>query len=467
MRKKIFFIISLALLFALACGPGSSSNSNSNSITSKSITVTVLDDAKNKISNITVVLGNSDGSMVTYGKTDANGEIIFQNSPQNATIAVASSHTYKSTYDTTIYFYFIRNLDISYDVNISNVTFELDIDDIADYELGTVDVTVSSNINTIDHWKLSPYGRIEKGENTSTISIHKYDFQKDSKISFIAIGYDSNDNPLCWGGLLDQTFTDGMDININADNTDFSTITYNLKNIPDIIKSFDGSLDIDRKDEGLTYFNLIEDNQIPIPAAVHTYAIKGIGDSFDYYLDLYLDQNQNNTIGISKHSSILADQDFDFSQAPVIPSNLLITNGETNTPTLLWNGNDASIDLISGYCYIHNDIHNVSTSSVSTSSDLDIHIKASPTRNSIKFPELPDILAEYRPNSIDDFNVYFDEISFITGYDDWLTKVSQYINGTFDLPVEYTAKYSRAEYSTQKESTVKDHKRSNRKFTKR
>lgn len=76
----------------------------------RSLRVRVVNADGKEIAGSTVVLGNPDGSMVTYGTTDATGIIYFQYPPNNATVSAAidceasSYHYYSLTagYDALI-----------------------------------------------------------------------------------------------------------------------------------------------------------------------------------------------------------------------------------------------------------------------------------------------------------------------------------------------------------------------------
>ena len=82
-----------------------------------SLRVRVLNSDGKEIANVTVVLGNPDGTMVSFGTTDATGIIRFQNPPYNATVTAALD-CQASLY----HYYFFAAV---YDVNISEVTLTL------------------------------------------------------------------------------------------------------------------------------------------------------------------------------------------------------------------------------------------------------------------------------------------------------------------------------------------------------
>jgi hypothetical protein len=82
-----------------------------------SLRVRVVNEGGQEIADATVVLGNSDGSMITYGTTDATGIVRFQNPPNNATVT-AGIHC--QAYSRTYYY-----LAAAYDVNISELTLNV------------------------------------------------------------------------------------------------------------------------------------------------------------------------------------------------------------------------------------------------------------------------------------------------------------------------------------------------------
>jgi hypothetical protein len=109
-----------------------------------------------------------------------------------------------------------------------------------------------------------------------------------------------------------------------------------------------------------------------------------------------------------------SDQSFDLSNALPAPS-VTVTGADTATPTLSWSGADPAATSIF-----------ISASLRSPAVDLYF----SPgnlmrSRTSIRYPELPDSLAAFRPNKVDYFYVY------TAAYEGDVSKMSY---GTYQAP---------------------------------
>ena len=181
-----------------------------------SLRVRVLNSDGKEIANVTVVLGNPDGTMVSFGTTDATGIIRFQNPPFKATVTAAI--------DCQGYSYRYYSLAAAYDVNISEVTLSL-YDCTGGSGFGTLNVNVTDGVSGIDFRDVTVGGLTLGGDSyTFALPVYPDYYQSDDKISVVTVGYDADDNPVGYGLLLDQTFYDGMTVDITIDKTDFGYI---------------------------------------------------------------------------------------------------------------------------------------------------------------------------------------------------------------------------------------------------
>ncbi len=394
--KSVLFSIIIIGLFTVLAGCSGSSGS--------SIVVTVCDQSGNK-PGVTVVLGNSDGAMKNQGTTDANGQIVFPDPPANATVTAAFSCLYSGATTTTY------SLDIRYDVN-GPVTLRVDgcpppsDSYTGSTALGTVTLNVTNAISGITQNEVSTNQRLYLGYKSlitqQTITITPYDLQADGKLSIFVIGKDANDTSIAYGYLLDQTFTNGMTVNITVDQP-LSFVQYQISNIPSTANSLCTDLDQGRAGKGGVWVGDCHDlSSAATSTTVNVPYIPGLGDQFLYgvYVSSY-QYNGNTSISSYQYLSpgpfapTLSNQSFDFNEALAAPS-LTVSGTDTPTPTLSWNGVDPDATRVRFFAALR-----LSSGSNFYLSVYDLNI----ARTSITFPELPDSLAASRPTAVSFFSV--------------------------------------------------------------
>lgn len=395
----------VAAMFTLTACSNSSSSPKA-----APIAVTVSDQLSQAFPGVTVVLGDGNGAMKEYGTTDSNGQITFAAPPANATVTAAASCLYSGAATTTY------SLDVRYDVN-GPVTLSLDsCPGYAGFAapsgpstLGTVTVNVTNVLsNVVDNEILNKqkFGGYPSLITTQTITIDPYDIQKDGKFSIIVIGNDAGGNPVGYGALLDQTFTDGMTVDITVDQP-MSFIQYQLSNIPATATYLNSGIIQRRTEKGTAYSLGIANSfsSVPSSATINVPYIPGLGDQFDYSVNMEVTSPWAESRSLQslcyQGAAALSDQSFDFNAALSAPSNLTVTGENTATPTLSWTGVDSGSTQFSVWA-------NMRTSSLSylyfSLDDLPL------SRTSITFPELPDSLAAFRPVGIEVFGVNTDAI---------------------------------------------------------
>ena len=382
--------------------------SSSNSPAAAPITVTVSDQLNHAYPGVTVVLGDGSGAMKKYGTTDSNGQITFAAPPANATVTVAASCP-SSGATTTTY-----SLDVRYDVN-GPVAFRLD--SCPDYvffgtpagpsALGTITVNVTNALSNVVYNEILNKPRLDGYRSlitTQTVTIEPYDLQKDGKLSLIVIGKDAFNNPVGYGELLDQTFTDGMTVDITVDQP-MSFIQYQLTNIPATANFICSGVLQTRTDKEKAYSVSVCNGLSPDPSStsIDVPYIPGLGDSFGYSINLEVTSPWAESRSVQylsyRGGAAPENQSFDFNTALSAPSNLTVTGANTPTPTFSWTGVDpgatrfhvwANMNLPSS-TYLYFSLDDLSLS-----------------RTSITFPELPDSLAAFRPVGLDAFGINTD-----------------------------------------------------------
>jgi hypothetical protein len=129
--------------------------------------------------------------------------------------------------------------------------------------------------------------------------------------------------------------------------------------------------------------------------------IPGFGDQISYRIDVDLDQDRDGIAdshqSLNLESSVGApsNQSFDLSNALSAPF-VTVTGADTATPTLSWSG----VDPASTSIYIGASLRSSTTDWYFSLGNL------TRSRTSIRYPELPDSLAAFRPNKVDYFSVY-------------------------------------------------------------
>jgi hypothetical protein len=391
--------------------------------------VRVVNSDGKKIAHSTVVLGNPDGSMVTFGTTDANGMIRFQNPPDNATVTAATDCQTQS--------YHYYSLAVTYDVNMSEVTLTL-FDCSGGSGYGTLNVNITDGISGIDFREVT-VGGLTYGRDSHTISLPVFPdfYQSDDKISVVTVGYGADDNPVGYVLLLDQTFYDGMTVDVTIHKTDFGYIEYIMQNVPQSVIRYVLSNPMTRKGADTYVFGVWDDP--PVPSSVTIPYIPDFGESYRFIANLYLDSDGDGTsdseIGIHKKSETESNQIFDFSKTPQIPANLTFSMTKPGCPTVSWSGSDVSSQFM-----------NVSFSSYLSSPDQSYYaysLTLPPSRTSIGFPELPETLAAFRPTGYENLDIYTYKYDIYSGYDDYLKKTDMYYSGTYKEPSELLFTFSK------------------------
>jgi len=393
-----------------------------------SLRVRVVNADGKEIPGATVVLGNPDGGMVTYGTTDTTGVTRFQNPPPRATVTAAMDC------QTTSYHYY--SLAAVYDVNISEVTLILyDCAESSNY--GTINVDVTDGVSGIEFREVTAGGITYGGTAYSfSLPVYPFFFQNDGKISVIAVGYDANDTPVGYGLLLDQTFYDGITVDVTIDQTDLGEITYTMENAPTSATGYLLMNPVTRKNSNIYIFNIWGEAPVP-PSAIIPY-IEGVGESCSFIANVFIDRDEDGTddseIGIQKKSPAHSNQVFDFNETPLIPFNLSFSTTKPDCPTISWSGSDVSSQFIE---------ISFSTRITSPSKEyFSYSFTLSPSRTKIIFPELPENLAPFRPSGYQYLDLSVNKYDFYLGYDDYLRKTDMHYRGLFEEPAEFIYAYS-------------------------
>ncbi|GAB6096776.1 hypothetical protein JCM14469_30290 [Desulfatiferula olefinivorans] len=327
-----------------------------------------------------------------------------------------------------------------YDVNLAEVTIRVDDKGSTPPTfVGTVTIHITDHVG-VDHWELSgvSYSYPDYNDSSSVvISVYQDDLQDDGTLSFVVIGYDSDDNPLGYGVLVDQSYTDGMDLDLSIDKIDFGLLNFNFDNIPLSASYFYYSIN-QSFDESSRYE--IDEKKIfgPLPSSVESYYIPSLGDRLIYSLTLMLDPDDDGEneswIGLHGRSETPSEFTVDFSRP--VPTDLSMATMGTGTPTISWNGNNTDSDAI-----------NVTLSKSGDSKRFHYTLYNQPSRTSLVFPELPDSLSAFRPTWADSFDVICSDYTFASGYNDFLEIMGQSLTGEWVPPIDYKTMSSKTNYS--------------------
>ena len=366
--------------------------------------VTVTNMNGSTLQGVTVVLGDSNGAMKRSSMTNELGEVTFFDAQANATITAALTCVVPSVSWT------VNSLDIKYDVN-GPVTLQL-------YDcsptsgplppssgiLGTVTVNVTNSLPGVTQNTISTNLPVFQAYQTlitqQTITIMPYDLQQDGKLSIYVIGQDAEGASIGYGMLLDQTFVDGMTVNITVDQP-MSFVQYHITNLSLAVNYLCKNLYQERTGKG--GFGTMVCGSLSsslTTTTVNVPYIPGLGDQFHFSVNAFTDQQTADSFVSSNQylslgPSTLGDQNFDFSQALTAPA-LSVAGANTATPTLIWTGLDpaaASRRLYARFQFNPDFVWFLMINDLLTS------------RTSVRFPELPDALAAFRPIGVSYFAV--------------------------------------------------------------
>ena len=394
---KIWFLLVLVTLSSLLSACKGASNGAASGV----ISVAVTDYSGARVPNATVVLGDRDGSMKTYGSTDASGQIMFTNAPVNATITAANT-CLRSGSTTTQY-----SIDIHYDINGSAV---LTIDNCSDppavtpgpaTELGTLTVNVTNipaNVTQdnviVGQQSFSISGLITK----QTLTLTTNDLDANGKFSILIVGSDATYALAAYGILLNQTFSNGMTIDVPMEPASY--MQYQISNIPNTATYLMPSIIMQKA--GLMGFGWGYLYTLASASSSTTISVPYIpGFTVNCGIDIDLDQDRDGVddsrqgLMFNSLSTPLSSQSFDMSVALSAPS-VTVTDADTARPTFSWSGVDPTVSSISLNAFLRS----------STTGLIISPYNLSRARTGIKYPELPDSLAPFRPNKVDSISIY-------------------------------------------------------------
>ena len=401
--------IYIGLLIVAISSSFSGCSSNSNNVSSNgnpSIPVTVTDFAGNKVQGATVVLGDSNGAMKSYGMTDANGCITFNDAPADATITAATSCLYSVATITTY------SINVRYDVN-APVTMVLDVCSAVSYSippppqtLGTITVNVTNIPIEVTHDVLTVgrqgFGSVDGVITKQTVTMTEDDIDPDGTFSILVSGMDADNVSVAYGILSGQTFTNGMIVDVNM--VPMSYAQHQIIDIPAtpiaLLTSITTYGPAGRRPMRRASPYLL--SSMPSSTTINVPYIPGLGNGYTHSLEVVLDQDHDG-IDDSQQSftvnelsvSIASNQIFDLSKALSAPY-VTVSNANSSTPTFSWTSVDVAATDISGWINIHQ------------SSEVALYIGLNGlarTRTSITYPELPDSLAVFRPTKVDYFTI--------------------------------------------------------------
>lgn len=411
-RRKSGGLLVLLMILLSGCG----SNGSNVGASGSAMLVTVTDQAGNPQPNADVVLGDSNGAMRAYGRTDDKGQITFNDSPTNATVSVAFNCLSSGVSKTSS-----NSLSVQYDVN-GPVNLQLWSCPVSTYPplvvLGSATVNVTNAIAGITQNTIQTTGKFRIGSaiaiggscgrtsliTQQTLTITSGDLQEDGKLSIIVTGKDANGRTIGYGALLDQTFTDGMTANIAVDQP-MGSIQYQVENLSATPKNL--YTDINQSRTGIGSIYLSDCHTLSSATTITTLDvpyIPGFGDQFHYSVSSYtaIDRNTDGSWTFSDYHADISGPSSSASptnqimQLLPVPSGLTVNGANTSTPTLSWSGLDPSWTT-----YKMGAMFRSGTNLVNVQSS---NLSAKRTR--ITLPELPDSLVSFRPTGGLSFSIY-------------------------------------------------------------
>jgi hypothetical protein len=358
------------------------------------------------VPNATVVLGDSNGAMKASGVTDAEGQITFDHAPADATVTAAftclRSGSTTTTYSITVQFDVNSSAVLSLN-NCAGATASLPIPPVDDSPLGTITVNVTNtpigvtrNQMTVGRQFFFGYGSLLTSQ---TVTLRESDLDNDGTFSIVVIGRDAQYNSIAYGILRGKTFTDGMIVDIPMEPMSF--VQYQISNIPATAVTLQPSMSIYSGIQDFWSDHISSLLSGLSSTTLEVAYLPGLGGDVSYQVDVNIDQDHNGIVDsrqslrLQTSGSAPSDQSFDLSKALAAPQ-VTVIGANTATPTLSWSGTDpAATDI-----YINASFHSSETYLYLNLGNL------MRSRTSIKYPELPDSLAAFRPNKVDYFTVY-------------------------------------------------------------
>ncbi len=412
---KIGFWLFVVVLFSSLSGCGQANsgknviiveNGNGGNAGGPAI-VTVTDYSGIRVPNVTVVLGDSDGAMQAYGVTDAAGQITFDNAPTDATVT-AANRCLRSGSTTTTY-----SMDIQYDVNGSVVLSLNNCATTADPVLGppavdpliigtvTVNVTntpvgVTRNQMTVGRQYFFGYGILLTRQ---TITLRESDLDQDGTFSVVVMGMDAQFNTIAYGLLTGQTFTDAMTVDVPMEPVSF--VQYQISNIPATAVALQPSLSTYNGNRSFWSGPVYSLLSAPSSTTVAVAYVPAFGGEVNYGIDVELDQDHDGiadsrfSLSPALSESAPSDQNFDLSTALSAPL-VTVTGASSARPTLSWSG----VDPASTSASLGVNLHSPTTSWYFSIRNF------MRSRTSLRYPQLPDSLAAFRPNRVDYVDLY-------------------------------------------------------------
>jgi hypothetical protein len=375
------------------------------------MSVQVIDWQGKPIANVTVVMGNQAGAVEPLSSTDAHGEAHFASAPPNATVTAAFS-CYAPSANRTSYY-----VDIAYGVNVSAVTLTPGACDERSQE---VNVKVTDKVAGITSRDVT-IGPITYGGSDVTIDFGSA-VQGDGNISVFAVGYDDAGNIKGYGYPLDRPAVDGSVTDVVIDRTDLVQNTHRFANVPSNTVSHYAYASLLRKHAATNLPPNFSGGAAPVPPTVTTYSSEGFADSHQFGAAADLDRDGDGaadaTVGVISLLRNASDQLFDFGLTPPVPGDLILNSGTAGRPVISWSNND-SRSTAQGVTLSYR-----SNTPQRVSFYYSMTVPASST--GLVFPELPDVLAAFRPEAYSELSLVTMKFDKPAGYDDYLKAVADY-----------------------------------------
>ena len=405
--KLMRLLIVSCIVTMSACGSGNQ--------TPNPLAVKVIDPQGKAIVNATVVLGTEDGLVAAFSATDNLGKASFDPAPSNATVTAALS-CYSPSANRTYHY-----ADIAYGVTVSAVTLTLGT---CDEDTRSVTVKVTDRIAGVTSHDVT-LGPITYSGSSVTMDVNG-SLQDDGGISVFATGYGDPDNIRGYGFALDQPAVDGTVIDIGIDRTAIVKHTHRFGNVPLNAVSYYAFASLLRKHAATNLPFNFASGMAPLPAAVTTYSAGGFADSHLFGAAVMLDRDSDGQadaeIGLVRYLRDSSDQYFDFGSAPVAPGALTYNPGVAGRPIISWSNGDPR-STVQNLALGHS-----ATTPQRSSFYCTMTVPAS--ASSLVYPELPEILAAFRPAAYSNLSLQAVKFEGPVSYTSYLQAIASN-NGRF------------------------------------
>lgn len=353
------------------------------------LTVSVVDYLGQAMANATVVVGDREGAIQSYLSTNELGEAHFDEVPPDATVTAAYS-CYAPAQARTNYF-----VDAVYAVNMPSLRFFLG--SCGQSVTPQVVVDVANQIAGVTFIEVT-LGPITLGADTAAATadpeaMDVYEVQSDGNVSVVAVGLDESGTLIGYGLALDRPAVQGTAISVVIDRTDLGRHTHGFANVPASASGYFVAAGFIRKQATTIIGSNTTGGGAPLPDSVTTYSTGSFAEHHLFLAGVTLDRDSDGNgdaeLQLTRYQRDPSDQTFDFSLTPLVPGDLAFDAGVNGRPVISWSNSDSTATV--------QDIGFVRNTPAPQKARYTYSITAPSSMTTLVFPELPDVVAAFRP----------------------------------------------------------------------